>query len=167
MDARPYTRISKFRKKSYIRARPNSRVVRYNMGEVNGKFKYTVNLRSKSDMQIRDNALEAARQTCNRLLSNKIGKLQGYFLQLRTYPHHILRENPLASGAGADRMSTGMKCSFGKAIGVAARVRSGQTIFQVRCNKEHIDVAKLALKRAQYKMPVSCLIEVVENTKTA
>ena len=47
----------------------------------------------------------------------------GYFFQLRIYPHHILRENPLAAGAGADRMSTGMKCAFGKPISVAARVK--------------------------------------------
>jgi len=133
------------------------------MGETNRKFEYTLLLRSKSDMQIRDNALESARQTANRALTKRIGKQGGYFMQIRTYPHHILRENPLASGAGADRMSTGMKCSFGKAIGVATRVRSGQPIFQINVNKEHIATAKLALKRAQYKMPTSCLIEVIEN----
>ena len=55
-------------------------------------------------------------------------------MMIRIYPHHIMRENPLATGAGADRMSTGMKKSFGKTIGVAARVHKGQTLVTVNVN---------------------------------
>lgn len=162
---RPYTRTSKFRKKSYVKARPNCRVVRFDMGEANKYFEYKLELRSKSDMQVRDNALESARQTCNRVLTKRIGKNLGFKMRMRTYPHHILRENPLASGAGADRMSTGMKCSFGKAIGNAARVKTGQTVIEVNVNKENLETGKLALKRAQFKMPFSCMIQMSENKK--
>ena len=79
---------------------------------------------------------------------------------IRVYPHHILRENPLAAGAGADRMSTGMKHSFGKSIGIAAQVRKGQTLFQIQVNKEHLDTAKKALKLAGSKLPCSTSIEI-------
>jgi ribosomal protein L16/L10AE len=46
-------------------------------------------------------------------------------------PHHTLRENPLAAGAGADRLSTGMKHSFGKTIGTACQVHKGKVIFEL------------------------------------
>ena len=86
-----------------------------------------------------------------------------YYFTIDAYPHHILRENPLASGAGADRMSTGMKMSFGKAVGIAARVHKGQTIMEVCCNKKDISLAKLALTRARHKFPAGGYLEVDEN----
>ena len=117
---RAYTRVSKFRELSYIRANPAKKVVRYDMGDISKSYEYQIDLLSDRDVQIRDNALESARQTANRLLEKNIGQGQYYF-KIRVYPHHILRENPLASGAGADRLSTGMKMSFGKPIGSAAQ----------------------------------------------
>ncbi len=159
---RPYTRISKFRTKSYVRARPNCRIVRFDMGELTKTFPYSVQLKSKAHMQIRDNAMEAARQTSNRLLQKKIGKT-GWLFKIKPFPHHILRENPLASGAGADRMSTGMKCSFGKPIGIAAQIKKGQVVFEINVNKQHIDVAKDALRRAGSKMPFGTTVDVVER----
>ncbi|MBR9703247.1 50S ribosomal protein L16, partial [Candidatus Woesearchaeota archaeon] len=73
-------------------------------------------------------------------------------------PHHILRENPLASGAGADRMSTGMKMSFGKPIGLAAQVRKGKKIIEISVDPQNVATAKLALKRAASKFPCACRI---------
>ena len=157
---RPYTRVSKYRVKNYVRARPNITLVKYNMGNVKGKFKYKVDLLSKTDLQIRHNALEAARQTTNRLLEKELGKTEFYF-RVNVYPHHILRENPLASGAGADRMSTGMKMSFGKPIGAAAQVKEGQVLFEVSVEKRHIPIAREALRRVSHKMP--CRTRVIEN----
>ncbi|NQU79147.1 50S ribosomal protein L16 [Candidatus Woesearchaeota archaeon] len=159
---RPYTRISKFRTKSYVRARPNCKIVRFDMGDLSKSYQYTIKLRSKNALQIRDNAIEAARQTSNRILQKRIGKT-GWVMRIRMFPHHILRENPLASGAGADRMSTGMKCSFGKAIGIAARIREGQTLFQIETNKSNTAAAKQALRRASSKLPCSTMIEVIEK----
>ncbi len=132
------------------------------MGDLNKEFPFSLRLKSEADMQLRDNAIEAARQTANRLLQKKIGKT-GWKFKIRMFPHHILRENPLASGAGADRMSTGMKCSFGKPIGIAARIKKGQTVFQIDVNKQHIAVAKDALRRAGSKMPFGTTIETVSK----
>ena len=161
---RPYTRYSKYKKECYVRARPVCKVVSFNLGDPRVQFEYVLNLLSKANLQIRDNAIEAARQTSNRLLEKTIGKI-GYAMQVRIYPHHILRENPLASGAGADRMSTGMAHNYGKPIGIAAQVRTGQPLFTVKVNKENIDLAKKALKRASYKLPCSCSITMqkIEN----
>jgi large subunit ribosomal protein L10e len=161
---RPYTRISKFRAKSYVRTRPHNRIVRFDMGDLSKTFDSIIVLKAKSDLQIRDAAIEAARQTSNRLLQKRIGK-NGWLMKIRMYPHHILRENPLASGAGADRMSTGMAHSFGKPIGIAAQVRKGQVIFQVETSKNFIPIAKESLRRAATKIPCSCIIESFDNVK--
>ncbi len=159
---RPYTRISKFKKKSFIKVRPNIVIVKYDLGNLKKKFDFQVQLISKENVQIRHNALESARQTSNRVLEKTIGK-KAYHMKIRTYPHHILRENPLASGAGADRMSTGMQKAFGKPISTAARIKKGQIIMHVDVNKPHILVAKKALKRASNKFPYSWNIVVKEN----
>ena len=159
---RPYTRISKYKKKSYIKADPHPKVVVFGMGDPKKKFQYSLDLISKDSIQVRDNAIESARQTSNKLLEKTIGPTN-YSFRIRIYPHHILRENPLATGAGADRFSTGMSHSFGKPIGVAAQIRKGQKLMSVNVDKAHIDIAKKALKRAYQKLPCSCTIEIKEN----
>ncbi|MBI2655476.1 50S ribosomal protein L16 [Candidatus Woesearchaeota archaeon] len=161
---RPYTRTSKFKSKSYIRMTPNPKVVRFVTGDSNKDFECTLVLISKSDLNIRDNALESARQTSNKLLESFLG-LNGFQLRVSVYPYHVLREHSLAAGAGADRFSSGMAHPFGKPIGVAARVHKGQTIFQVRVNKQNIAVAKQALERASKKLPCACTIQIVEKKK--
>ncbi|MBI2129559.1 50S ribosomal protein L16 [Candidatus Woesearchaeota archaeon] len=159
---RPYTRKSKYRKLSYVRASPTSHVVRYNMGDVSKKFQLTMNLISQDSLQIRHNAIESARASSNKILEEALGK-SGYFYQIRMYPHHILRENPLASGAGADRMSQGMAKPFGKPVGIAAQVKKGKIIFTLKTDKQNLKLGKEALSRAKRKLPCRCLIEVVEN----
>jgi large subunit ribosomal protein L10e len=159
---RPYTRFSKYKKLSYVRSRPVCKVVRFDVGDVGKTFQFTLDLVSKDDLQIRDNAIESARQTANRLLEKNLGK-GGYRFMTRIYPHHVLRENPLASGAGADRLSTGMAHSFGKSIGIAAQVKAGQPLFTIHITKENIPLARKALKRAGYKVPCSCSIITTEH----
>jgi len=159
---RPFTRKSKFREKAYVRAVPTNKIVKYVMGNEAKEFTHKVELKSKADIQLRHNAIESARKTTNKLLENSAPL--NYLLRLRIYPHHVLRNNPLASGAGADRMSTGMKYSFGKAVGLAAQVRKGQTVFEVMVNKDKLLVAKDALNRARKKFPCDFAITIKERT---
>lgn len=155
---RPYTRVSKYREKSFIRGRPHLTIVKFDFGSPSKIFPCKVSLISKADLQIRHNAMESARITSNKVLEEALGK--HYHMKIRMYPHHILRENPLAAGAGADRMSTGMAHPFGKPISAAARVFKGQTIITIGVERQNIDVAKRAIKRASYKLPCKCSIVV-------
>ncbi|MBW3012251.1 50S ribosomal protein L16 [Candidatus Woesearchaeota archaeon] len=159
---RPYTRQSKYKGKSYVRGSPHLFVSQYEMGNKSKKFAFTLRLSSKSSLQLRQNCIESARQACNRDLEGKVGK-ENFHFKIVIYPFHILRENPLASGAGADRMSTGMQRSFGKTIGRAAQVKEGKDIFVVSVNKEGLLVARAALHKAATKLPTSCRITVNEN----
>jgi len=162
---RPYTRKSKYRKKAFVRAVPTNKIVKYVMGNQGKEYEYVLSLNSKADIQIRHNALESARKTANKLLELKAPV--NYKFRIKVYPHHILRNNPLAAGAGADRMSTGMAHSFGKAVGIAAQVRKGQAIFEIEVNKDKLSVAKDALTRARMKMPCDCSISVVQKQVVA
>ena len=159
---RPYTRTSKFKAEAYIRMTPIVKIVMFETGDASKNFNCTLNLLSKSDLQIRDNALESARQTSNKLLETFLG-LNGFHLKVKVYPYHVLREHALAAGAGADRFSSGMAHSFGKPAGLAARIKKGQAIFQVDVDKQNLGVAKKALERASKKIPCSCTIQVVER----
>lgn len=157
---RPYTRISKYRQKSFVKTRPHSKIVKFDMGNFNRDYEYVVQLISKETLHIRHNAIESGRQSANKILEKKIGK-NNFWFKIRIYPHHILRENPLASGAGADRMSTGMKHSFGKPIGVAAQIkRKGKVLCEVKVNKEHLDFARKAMERFSHKMPCKTSIQI-------
>ena len=149
---RPYTRKSKVKSKSYIKAVPQNKVVRYDMGDLTKKFEYSVNLISNQNIQLRHNALESARLVVNRRLTDKLGP-KGFFMKLRVYPHHVLRENKMLSGARADRLQTGMSHSFGKPIGLAAQVKKNSIVFSINVDKISLETAKEAIKTAIPRLP--------------
>ena len=137
----------KVQKRDYIGAVPGLQTRQWNMGNGIKEFNSIIDLRIKCGPQgirLRDNAFESARMLINRHLVNSIGK-EDFFLKLRVYPHHILRENKQAQGAGADRVSKGMSHCFGKSMGRAARVRNNQKIFSLLVAEENIEVGKKAL----------------------
>jgi large subunit ribosomal protein L10e len=154
---RPYTRVSKFKKKGFIKTAAKSRIVKFVTGNIKKKYPFMFHLHAKRSLQIRDIAFESARQAANRYLELNLGP-KGYYFRVRKYTCHILRENPVASGAGADRFSTGMQKSFGKPIGMAARVMKGDALFTVGVSRNHQLHAKVALQKALKKLPCSCSI---------
>lgn len=109
----------------------------------NGEFPTQIHIISKENCQVRDNSIEAVRQYLNRFLQTKGG--EEFYLEVKIYPHHILRENKMLTGAGSDRMQTGMSQSFGKNIGRAAFVKPNQVIFivGVKTPKQEIKARKL------------------------
>lgn len=154
---RPYTRISKYTKKNYVRGGyPHLKLTKFEMGNVKKSFDSVLWLTSGRSINMRQNSLEAARMSGNRLLEKTLGT--SYFLKLRVYPFHVLREHSLASGAGADRLSTGMAHPYGKTIGSAARVRAGQIVMELRLDKANVKLGREALERAARKLPCSCKI---------
>ncbi|NOZ82126.1 MAG: 50S ribosomal protein L16 [Candidatus Micrarchaeota archaeon] len=151
---RPNTRIAvRVPKKSYVKGVPAPRIHQFEVGQ-KGDYPLVYHIVSGSDVQIRSNSLEAARVAATKYLTKNIGEKQ-FFLKVRVYPHHVLRENPLATGAGADRFSTGMRKAFGKPIGQAAIVSSGQKIISVYAPEGKDSVVKEALRRAAMKLPGS------------
>ncbi len=149
---RANTRKSKYRSKSFVRGAPVCRIVKFNVGNLTADFSHRVDLSTKQAVQVRDNAMESARLSANRTLEKVLGK-SGFRLQIRPYPHHVLREHALATGAGADRFSSGMAHSFGKPVGNAAQLKKGQIVMSVYINEANLDLARNALRKANHKLP--------------
>jgi large subunit ribosomal protein L10e len=160
MKARNYRKVKgqAYTRKKYIRGSPMPKIVKFTMGDPIGNYEFQALLIAEKEVQIRHNALEAARVATNRILSEKLGN--SYLLRILPYPHVVLRENKMIFGAHADRLQDGMRNAFGKAIGVAARVKVDQSLIMVNVNKDGIEVAKTALKRGGAKLPTPCRIVV-------
>ena len=131
------------------------------MGDLSTRFPRQVHLVSREPVQIRHNALEAARVSANKVLFDKYGET-GYRLQLCVYPHIILRENKMIATAGADRLQEGMRRAFGKPTGRAARVRDGQSVLIIYVPEDGVDTARKACETAGTKLPMRTRILVEE-----
>jgi len=158
MKARNYREVKgqAYTRKKYIRGSPASKIVKFTMGDPSGSYKYQARLIAEKEVQIRHNALEAARVASNRVLSEKLGT--NYHLKVLPYPHVVLRENKMIFGAHADRLQDGMRNAFGKAIGLAARVKIGQALIMANVNEDGLEAATTALKRGGAKLPTPCHI---------
>ncbi|MFQ5974764.1 MAG: 50S ribosomal protein L16 [Candidatus Hydrothermarchaeales archaeon] len=148
-----------FTRREYMKGIPQSKISIFDMGDNKGQFEIEVSLVSKEAAQITNHAMEAARIACNRYLHKMTGPT-GYHFKIRVFPHQVLRENKMATGAGADRVQDGMRKSFGKSIGFAARVAKNQKICTVKTDATNFFIAKDALKRADRKFPMKCAIVV-------
>lgn len=157
---RPYTR------KEYIGGVPGTKIVSFDMGnkEESEEFPVEITLRSEEKVRITHNSLESARIASNSYLMKELGELD-YYLKLRTYPHDVLRENKMATGAGADRVQDGMRLAFGRPIGTAARVDVNQPIFSARVDPGDAQDGKKALKRAIQKLPTPGRITIDEGAE--
>lgn len=163
---RAYSRIAiTVPRRNYVGAAPGLKTRQFNMGNPLQEFSHIIDLVVDEAVQIRDNAIESSRIAINRYLERKLGK-EAYFLKIRVYPNHILRENRMAQGAGADRVSQGMSHSFGKAIGRAIQTRPGQVIMSALVDEQNIALAKQALLRANARMPSSMHVEVSTDVKS-
>src|SRR2546425_13328007 len=100
------------------------------MGDLSTHFARRVHLVSRENVQIRHNALESARVSANKVLTDRWGET-GYRLQLCVYPHIILRENKMIATAGADRLQEGMQRAFGKPTRRGGRGGEGQDLFSI------------------------------------
>lgn len=163
-DSPAYTRTSNNPQDSFITGIPGSKIIHYNMGNLKGVFEVETSIIAKERIQVRHNALEATRTAVNRKLEKALGRM-GYHFKIRVYPHHVMRENVMATGAGADRVQSGMRGSFGKPIGRAARVNRGQAILSVYTMNEERDlrIVKEALKMGVKKLPGNLEVVVKEN----
>jgi large subunit ribosomal protein L10e len=161
---RAYTRQSiRVPKKGYVKGVPKPKITEFELGQ-KADYQKVIFLVSQNSVQIRHNSLESARVSTVQFLEKGIAKGSGFFLKIRVYPHQVLRENAMATGAGADRFQQGMRMSFGKPISTAARVRAGQKIIEVQVNDNNLKAAKTALKQASYKLPTPCKI-LVQNLR--
>ena len=150
--------------KKFAPGAPNPKVARFTTGKARSDYDNIIQLVSEGRVQIRHNALEAARVATNKKLV-LVGE-DNYHLKVVVYPHVILRENKMIATAGADRLQEGMRKAFGKPIGLAARVEIGNVILQLSVKAENLEKGKEAMHAAQAKLPMKTHVEVIQPQKT-
>lgn len=149
--------------KQFAPGAPNPKVARFTTGKSRPDYDYLFRLVSAGRVQIRHNALEAARVAASKKVA-LIGE-ENFFLRVVTYPHVILRENKMIATAGADRLQEGMRKAFGKPIGLAARVGIGDVVLELSLKAEHLEKGKEAMKAASTKLPMKTHVEIVKLEK--
>lgn len=164
---RPWTRTAKTKvKKAFVRGVPDSKVRAFDMGELDPrKAEIEVDLIADCDLQMRDNSLEAARVMANKHFEKKILK-ENYYFKIRPYPHQCLREHSILCGAGADRLSSGMRKPFGRPIGRAVIVHKGDVIMSIYTLKKFEADVKIGLYRAAQKMPGAPRTRIIDLATT-
>ncbi|MBI2672772.1 50S ribosomal protein L16, partial [Candidatus Woesearchaeota archaeon] len=155
---RSYTRHSKYKAKGYVKSMPPIKITKFDFGNTTKNFESRVDIFPKADIQIRHNSLESARMLANRRLHKSLGA--NYRLKVRVYPHHVLREHKMLTGAGADRMSPGMSQAFGKPIGLAAQVKAKQPIISVFVEKKDVKTVINVLDHTKARLPGKCGVSV-------
>jgi large subunit ribosomal protein L10e len=129
------------------------------MGDSKATYQYRVSLLSENAIQIRHNALEAARVSANKVMFDKLGET-GYLVKLVAYPHVILRENRMIATAGADRLQEGMRRSFGKPTSRAARLKPNKAVIEIYVNESALEHAKAALKVSSSKLSMASRVSI-------
>lgn len=161
-DTPSYTRVSKTPSNSYITGIPGNKILHFIYGKPE-IYEKEVSIVYKNRIMIRHNAMESARVAAQKFLSKNIK--ENFSLLIRTYPHHVMRQNVQATGAGADRVQQGMRQAFGKPVGRAAKVYKGQKFASIFVHPENLEVAKKAAKRMLAKLPGDKMIVVEDNIK--
>jgi len=156
-----YVRGQLTTRKEYMGGIPNPRITQFVNGNKQASFPVKLSLVSEEQCQARHGALESARITSNRFMEKKVG-LTNYRLQVLVYPHVILRENKQATGAGADRVSQGMRQSYGRIVSTAAHVKRDQEVIRIETHPQFIPLAKNALRKAGMKLPSPCRVVISE-----
>jgi large subunit ribosomal protein L10e len=141
-----------YTRQEYMGGIPTCRVTQFDTGNLKIDFPLRLSLGCEEAAQVRDIALESARVSAVRVLEKTAPN--AYHLKVRRYPHQILREHKMAMGAGADRISDGMRRAFGKPVGHAVRAQLGAELLTIYTTPEHEEHAKEALRKASHKLPI-------------
>ena len=159
LEKKAWARFSKKKpRKSFVKALPHLNLNVYNMGLISEKYEMQYDLTATGDIQLRDNALEASRQSANKFLEKSL--LNQYSFKVRVYPHNVIRENRMIAGAGADMLQKGMRQAFGRPTSRAARITKGQEVFTVKTMIANRPLVIEAFRRAKLKLGSGfCIIE--------
>lgn len=152
-----------YTRKEFISGIPQLRISQFDLGDLRTEFPVHLHLVAEEACQVRHIALEAARISANRYIAKRAGN--AYRLKVRVYPHNVLRENKIATGAGADRISQGMRAAFGSPVGQAARVYPGTRILTISTTEANVEHAKEALRKGGVRLPTPWRLEIERRTK--
>jgi len=155
-------------KSKYNRSVPDPKIRIMNTGARKSHvdtFPLCFQLFCKAHCMISSEALEAARIACNKQMVSKLGGKGEFHMQINKVPHDACRFNKMLSAAGADRLQSGMRKSFGKCARRAARCKKDDLLMSIRTHNtpKCREACRYALKMATTKFPIQT--EILESDK--
>merc|ERR1712051_331042 len=150
-----YQKNKPYPKSRFNRGVPDPKLRFYDGGKKRASwdlFPACVHLVCDEKQQLTSEALEAARIAANKYMITKAGR-EAFHIRIRVHPWHVVRINKMLSCAGADRLQTGMRHAYGKALCKAARVNIGSVLISIRTTPDKVENAQEALRRAKFKFP--------------
>jgi len=160
-----YIKNKPYPKSRFCRGVPDSKITKYDSGKKKAdvlEFPVCINLISLEREQVSAEALEAARIALNKHLTTEMDK-DAFHFRVVVHTHHVVRINKMLTCAGADRLQTGMRGSFGKPYGRTARVDIGQVLITVRSKEGSEKKVMEGLRRAKHKIAGKQLIAVSDK----
>lgn len=157
-----YIKNKPYPKSRFCRGVPDSKITKYDSGNRKAnveEFPLCMNLISLEREQVSAEALEAARIALNKYLTTVLDR-DSFHFRVMVHTHHVVRINKMLSCAGADRLQTGMRGSFGKPYGRTARVDIGQVLISVRSKDGTEEKVREGLRRAKHKIAGKQRIEI-------
>ncbi|MEM2093790.1 MAG: 50S ribosomal protein L16 [Candidatus Bathyarchaeia archaeon] len=142
-----------YTRQEYVHSKPPTKVTRFVIGDPSPDYEYAISLVAEHSAEIKGSALESARVTSNKVVSTLAGT--PFLIRVLIYPHEIVRAHKFMGFAGADRLSQGMRRSFGRPTDRAAKVSAGQPVLAIYTMEAGVEKAKEALKRASKKLPIT------------
>ncbi|MFX0098223.1 MAG: 50S ribosomal protein L16 [Candidatus Hodarchaeota archaeon] len=171
IDRKPYVKKRGPRGKEFVHGGADPKIRIYDMGDIKrnvGKepedFDICIGVQILHTVLCSDGTLESARTSINRILRKYLGRA-GFHLRIRPHPYRVYRENKMMAFAGADRLQSGMRGSFGKPIGRMALLKAGQILVEAHTNMKSLKIIRKALKTSCYKFPAACRL-VILGSKT-
>merc|ERR1712010_16276 len=150
-----YQKNKPYPKSRFNRGVPDAKIRMYDCGSKKKRhevFPACIHLVGYEKEQITSEALEASRIAANKYMLVNVGR-ENFHLRIRVHPWHVVRINKMLSCAGADRLQTGMRHAYGKALCKSARVNIGSILISIRTKMENVEHAKESLRRSKFKFP--------------
>lgn len=168
IDRKPYVKKRGPRGREFVHGGADPKIRIYEMGEIKRRvgpedtdFDVKLGIQILHSVMCSDNTLEAVRTSANRYLRKYMGRA-GWHLVIKPHPYRVYRENKMMAFAGADRLQSGMRGSFGKPIGRMAKLRAGQVVVECSTVMKNLARVRRALKTATYKFPTTCRIVMLD-----
>ncbi|MHA1682067.1 MAG: 50S ribosomal protein L16 [Promethearchaeota archaeon] len=168
-NRKPYVKKRGPRGKEFVHGGADPKIRIYEMGELKRSvgpneddLDVKIGVQVLHTVMCSDNTLEAARTGVNRYLRKYLGRMGWHFI-VRPHPYRVYRENKMMAFAGADRLQSGMRGSFGKPIGRMALLKAGQIVLEISTTMKNLERCRKALKTATYKFPSACRVVFLEG----
>lgn len=158
---------SRSHRKEFVRGGADPKIRIYDMGERSkslNSYDARIGLVITHDRRVSHLTMEAIRITINRRLVEALGK-DGFHLRIRSHPYDVYREHAMMSFAGADRISSGMRQSFGRPVGKCCRLKARTIMAECGVPLKAIEEAKKAFKIAASKVCVKCIVVLLSTSK--